>query len=104
MSHEKDDHFQTMFPKSASRSSSPRSSRLNSTSQANVKARLRALGYVRVSTEKQVTEGLSLDVQRLRIRAYCVAMDLDLIPRRINRAAAAGGSNRMTAVWMALLR
>ncbi|MCX5733726.1 MAG: recombinase family protein [candidate division NC10 bacterium] len=33
----------------------------------------RALGYVRVSTEDQVREGVSLDVQSERIRAYCQA-------------------------------
>jgi len=33
----------------------------------------RAIGYVRVSTDDQVREGVSLDVQEARIRAYCEA-------------------------------
>ncbi len=33
----------------------------------------RAIGYIRVSTEDQAREGVSLDVQAERIRAYCQA-------------------------------
>lgn len=36
-------------------------------------------GYVRVSTEQQAGEGVSLDAQRKRLHAYAVAMDLDLV-------------------------
>src|SRR4051812_33178637 len=36
-------------------------------------ARVRAVGYVRVSTRMQADEGLSLDAQRDRIAAYCTA-------------------------------
>ena len=32
------------------------------------------VGYIRVSTEQQADEGVSLDVQEVRIRGYCVAM------------------------------
>jgi site-specific DNA recombinase len=39
----------------------------------------RALGYVRVSTEEQAREGVSLDAQEARVRAYAVAKDLDLV-------------------------
>ncbi len=39
----------------------------------------RALGYVRVSTEEQAREGVSLDAQEARIRAYATAKDLDLV-------------------------
>jgi DNA invertase Pin-like site-specific DNA recombinase len=38
-----------------------------------------AVGYVRVSTEEQVREGVSLDAQEARIRAYAVAKDLELV-------------------------
>ncbi len=41
--------------------------------------RTKAVGYVRVSSEQQVTEGVSLDAQRYKMRAYCKAMDIDLI-------------------------
>ena len=33
----------------------------------------RAISYIRVSTEDQAHEGVSLDVQAARIRAYCEA-------------------------------
>lgn len=36
-------------------------------------------GYVRVSTEQQAGEGVSLDAQRTKLHAYAVAMDLDLV-------------------------
>ena len=41
--------------------------------------RTKAVGYVRVSSEQQATEGVSLDAQRYKMRAYCKAMDVDLI-------------------------
>lgn len=39
----------------------------------------RAIGYVRVSTEEQAREGVSLDVQAARIRAYCEAKGWTLV-------------------------
>ena len=38
-----------------------------------------ALGYARVSTDEQAREGVSLDAQRSRIRAYCEAKELELV-------------------------
>ena len=40
---------------------------------------MRAIGYVRDSTEEQALTGVSLDAQEEKIRAYCVAKDWDLI-------------------------
>jgi site-specific DNA recombinase len=40
---------------------------------------LRAVGYLRVSTEEQVLNGVSLDAQEEKIKAYCIAKDLQLI-------------------------
>jgi site-specific DNA recombinase len=37
-----------------------------------------ALGYIRVSTEDQVKEGVSLENQRSKIEAYCQLKELDL--------------------------
>ena len=37
-----------------------------------------AIGYVRVSTEQQATEGVSLEAQAARIRAYAALNELDL--------------------------
>jgi len=39
----------------------------------------RAVGYVRVSTELQAQEGVSLDAQRDRIRAYCKGNGIELV-------------------------
>ena len=39
----------------------------------------RCLGYCRCSTIEQATEGLSLDVQRAKIAAYCSLNDLELV-------------------------
>ena len=36
------------------------------------------IGYCRVSTEDQAREGVSLEAQEARVRAYCSAMDIDL--------------------------
>ena len=34
---------------------------------------LKAVGYIRVSTSEQASEGVSLEMQDSRIRAYCEA-------------------------------
>jgi DNA invertase Pin-like site-specific DNA recombinase len=39
----------------------------------------KAVAYVRVSSDEQATEGVSLDAQEARVRAYCVASGLDLV-------------------------
>lgn len=40
---------------------------------------LRVIGYVRVSTDMQAQEGVSLDAQRERIRCYCTANGFKLV-------------------------
>jgi DNA invertase Pin-like site-specific DNA recombinase len=40
---------------------------------------MKAIGYVRVSTEEQVREGVSLDAQKERIQGYCTAKGWELI-------------------------
>lgn len=39
----------------------------------------KAIGYLRVSTERQANEGVSLDVQRHRIKAHCEAHGLRFV-------------------------
>lgn len=39
----------------------------------------KAVGYLRVSSERQVEEGVSLDAQEAKIRAYCQLNDLELL-------------------------
>jgi DNA invertase Pin-like site-specific DNA recombinase len=40
---------------------------------------MEALGYIRVSTEEQAKEGVSLAAQEARLRAYCTAAGLTLV-------------------------
>jgi len=40
---------------------------------------MKAIGYIRVSTEDQAREGVSLDNQKSKILAYCLLKDLELI-------------------------
>jgi DNA invertase Pin-like site-specific DNA recombinase len=39
----------------------------------------KAIGYVRVSTDEQAAEGVSLAAQRAKIKAYCTLKDLELV-------------------------
>lgn len=41
--------------------------------------RTRAIGYVRVSLEKQAADGISLEAQRARLQQYSALYDLDLV-------------------------
>jgi site-specific DNA recombinase len=40
---------------------------------------LKAIGYVRVSTQEQSDHGVSLEAQEARIRAYCATRSLDMV-------------------------
>jgi site-specific DNA recombinase len=40
---------------------------------------MKAIGYVRVSTDMQAEEGVSLEMQEKKIRQYCELNDLDLV-------------------------
>lgn len=40
---------------------------------------MKVIGYARVSTDEQASEGVSMDAQKARIEAYCVAKDWDLL-------------------------
>ncbi len=50
-----------------------------SCSVSNTNTKTRALGYVRVSTEEQVKEGISLENQAECIRAFCIAKGWQLV-------------------------
>ena len=55
---------------------------------------MRAIGYVRVSTEDQAQGGVSLDSQEEKIRAYCVAKDWDLVSLIRDEGCSAKDLNR----------
>jgi len=44
-----------------------------------IKNKSLAIAYIRVSTEEQVREGVSLQVQEEKIKAYCIMNDLELL-------------------------
>ena len=53
-----------------------------------------AIGYVRVSTQEQATEGVSLDAQRDRIRAYCKLHAIKLIDIKADEGISGGTLKR----------
>ena len=63
---------------------------------------VKALGYIRVSTEKQAREGVSLAAQRERISRYCAAAGLELA-EVITDAGSSGAEGRSRAGWVRLL-
>lgn len=52
---------------------------------------LKAVGYIRVSTEEQAREGVSLDAQEARVKAFCQAKGWDLL--RIYRDEGVSGKS-----------
>lgn len=55
---------------------------------------MRAIGYVRVSTEDQAQAGVSLDAQEQRIRAFCQAKDWSLVALIRDEGASAKNLHR----------
>ena len=53
-----------------------------------------AIGYVRVSTQEQATEGVSLDAQRDRLRAYCKLHAIKLIDIKADEGISGGTLER----------
>jgi site-specific DNA recombinase len=54
----------------------------------------RVVGYVRVSSDEQARNGVSLAAQRERLQAYAVAMELELVAVYEDAGASAGTLNR----------
>jgi site-specific DNA recombinase len=55
---------------------------------------MKAIGYIRVSTEDQKESGLSLEHQKAKIEAYSLAMDIEIV-EVIEDAASAKNMNRI---------
>lgn len=68
------------------------SKRVNQQGGLGLKTDCTAL-YIRVSTEKQVDEGFSLDAQESRLRAYCVAQSWNVCPNHIYIDAGVSGKS-----------
>jgi DNA invertase Pin-like site-specific DNA recombinase len=51
---------------------------------------MKAIGYIRVSTEEQATEGVSLDAQRKTIEAYATLRGLELVEIIVDEGVSGG--------------
>ncbi len=65
---------------------------------------MRVVGYVRVSTQEQATEGVSLAAQEAKLRAYADLYDVDLVAVIVDAGQSAKTLNRpgLTAALAAL--
>lgn len=63
---------------------------------------MKAIGYVRVSTEGQATEGVSLDAQRARIEAWALANGAELLAVHIDAGISGGRADNRPALQAAL--
>ena len=63
---------------------------------------MKAIGYIRVSTEDQAREGVSLDNQADKIRAYCTYKGFELVDM-IEDAGVSGGINKGREGFIKLL-
>ena len=63
---------------------------------------INAIGYIRVSTEEQAREGVSLENQRARIEGYCSYKGFSLVDI-IEDAGISGGKNKTRPGFMVLL-
>lgn len=59
--------------------------------------------YIRVSTEKQADEGFSLDAQRQRLDAYCMAQGWNVCPDHIYVDGGASGKNTDRAQFQRMM-
>ncbi len=55
---------------------------------------MKAIGYIRVSTEEQAESGLSMSHQAAKIEAYCLAMDIELVAMIEDSGKSAKNLNR----------
>jgi DNA invertase Pin-like site-specific DNA recombinase len=51
--------------------------------------RVRAVAYVRVSTDNQVEHGVSLDAQQAKLMAYAALYELDLVAMEVDAVVTA---------------
>ena len=66
-------------------------------------SKLKAIGYVRVSTEEQATEGVSLEAQQSKLRAYAELRGIELTEIIVDAGVSAGKPLESRAGGAALL-
>lgn len=63
---------------------------------------MQAIGYVRVSTEGQASEGVSLEAQQARIQAWCTANGYTLLSIEIDAGISGGRSDNRPSLQRAI--
>ena len=61
-----------------------------------------AIGYIRVSTERQADEGVSLEAQKARIQSWCNANDYDLIAVHVDAGISGKSMDKRLGLQQAL--
>jgi len=61
-----------------------------------------AIGYVRVSTEDQASEGVSLDAQKARVAAWCLANDYQLTTVLVDAGLSGGRADNRPGLQSAI--
>lgn len=61
-----------------------------------------AIGYARVSTEDQASEGVSLEAQRAKIAAWCIANDVELLDIQTDAGLSGGRSDNRPGLQTAI--
>ena len=85
---------------SGSLSSATQRSAGNDSANGSIVTARRAIGYIRVSTDMQATEGLSLEAQQAVIAQYCTAQGLRLV--KVCRDVMSGGKDQRPGLQEAL--
>lgn len=62
---------------------------MSTTTRTATPTRTRAIAYLRVSTDKQADEGVSLDAQRAKVEQYAALYDLDLVGVEVDAGVSA---------------
>ncbi len=60
---------------------------------------MKAIGYIRVSTDEQVKEGISLEHQRAKIEAYCKLHEMELIGIEADKGISASTMKGRHGAW-----
>lgn len=77
---------------------------MSKTTRTATPTRTRAIAYLRVSTDKQADEGVSLDAQRARVEQYAALYDLDLVAIEVDAETAKTLARPALARALAALR
>ena len=63
---------------------------------------MKAVGYIRVSTEQQAGEGVSLEAQKAKIEAWCLANDCELVGVHVDAGISGKSMEKRPGLQMAL--